>query len=147
MKFFSIATVALFDVISASIHITDEGQIFSNGARRPILNSNFRMSCLADSVYDEKKIVDFSAKAYQKLAQSVSSLKKCTLDPFPNESLYAYHIGYNKVRGMGGFDHYIIINFAGNFFAGFAYYHTGDGLASTLCNFIEGTQFYSPASY
>ncbi|CAD6501058.1 BgTH12-06758 [Blumeria graminis f. sp. triticale] len=83
MKFFSIATVALFDVISASIHITDEGQIFSNGARRPILNSNFRMSCLADSVYDEKKIVDFSAKAYQKLAQSVSSLKNAPLTHFP----------------------------------------------------------------
>ncbi|CAD6501055.1 BgTH12-06755 [Blumeria graminis f. sp. triticale] len=147
MKFLSIATMALFVVMSASIHITDEGQIFSNGARRPVLNSNFRMSCLQNSIYDETEITDFAAKAYQELERSVSNLDRHKFDPFPNELLYAYHIGRSQMSTFGEYQHYIIINFVGNFFAGFSCYNTRNGWATTLCRFVEGTQFYSPASY
>ncbi|CAD6501057.1 BgTH12-06757 [Blumeria graminis f. sp. triticale] len=147
MKFLSIATMALFVVMSASIHITDEGQIFSNGARRPVLNSNFSMSCLQNTIYTETEIVDFAAKAYQELERSVSSLEKCKFDPFPNELLYAYHIGGSQRLAKGEYHHYIIINFVGNFFAGFSHYHIRHGTETKLCTFVEGTQFYSPASY
>ncbi|CCU76462.1 CSEP0359 putative effector protein [Blumeria hordei DH14] len=146
MKYFSIAAVALSVVTSASLHITDEGEIFQNGVRRPILNSNFRMSCLENTFYNENQILDFAQKAYRIIENSKSRLDRCTFDPFPKEVLYIYHIGKSQTQATGQISHYMIINFVGQFFAGFYQYQGNEGQVTKLCEFDEGTTFIFPGT-
>ncbi|CCU76461.1 CSEP0358 putative effector protein [Blumeria hordei DH14] len=101
MRFLSIATLILLVDLSVSLRIHDDYNIFRNGGRRPILNSNFGMTCQLYSVYNVNQILDFTRTAYQIIEDPNQGLDTCTFDPFPQEVLYIYRIGTTYLEDTG----------------------------------------------
>ncbi|SZF02793.1 unnamed protein product [Blumeria hordei] len=143
MRFLSIATLILLVDLSVSLRIHDNYNIFRNGGRRPILNSNFGMTCQLYSVYNVNQILDFTRTAHQIIEDPNQGLDTCTFDPFPQEVLYIYRIGTTYLEDTGHAVNYIIVNFVGQFFAGFYQYESSEGTVTGLCTFDWGTQFNS----